>query len=445
MKKVRIISVALISCMTFGLAACGDKGTSTNPNGAVAGVPGETTPAETGDQTTLTLWGHQENAMNAKLTEITENFEAENPDIHIDLQFFPYDDFESKVQTSLSSKEGGADIYEMWGGWGIDYAPTGALAEVPKDMAQEVYDQMYPCTYGALVSDDKLYGIPMEFNIESGGLLVNKSILQAAGLEIPVSWNELRQDAVALTQSDGDIIDVKGFDFVNWDSTTYLFLEMILSQGAEYMADDGKFDFTTPEAQKAWQEMVDMISVDKVSNLDGLAGGDALEGYQLLYANQAALCMRGPWVVAEGTGTFGLKYDEDFTYAEMPWYGDQQAFAAESGWSIAVNAAFDKQEAAFRFLQYFFQDDVILDYNIACSQIPSKKNVAQNPNLLASEPYAAPLIKILDKGRFIGQFNTDLLKEQISIAFQNSCNGNYGSTEEALSDLTDKCNAFLEK
>lgn len=35
----------------------------------------------------------------------------------IKLETFPYDEFESKVQTALIDGEGGADIYELWGGW----------------------------------------------------------------------------------------------------------------------------------------------------------------------------------------------------------------------------------------------------------------------------------------------------------------------------------------
>ena len=77
-----------------------------------------------GDKVELTFWGHQNEPWAASYQEIAREFEEKNPDIHINFEFFPYDQFESKVQTSLISKEGGADIYELWGGWGLDFAST---------------------------------------------------------------------------------------------------------------------------------------------------------------------------------------------------------------------------------------------------------------------------------------------------------------------------------
>lgn len=78
--------------------------------------------------TELVIWGHQEEAWNKSYEKIAADFMKDNPDIKIRCEFFPYDEFESKVQTSLMSKTSEADIYEIWGGWAVDYASTGALA-----------------------------------------------------------------------------------------------------------------------------------------------------------------------------------------------------------------------------------------------------------------------------------------------------------------------------
>lgn len=125
----------------------------------------------------------------------------------------------------------------------------------------------------------------------------------------------------------------------------------------------------------------------------------------------------------------------------MPWYGDQISFPAENGWSIAVNAASSKQEAAFRFLTYFFSDDVIMAHNVACGQIPAKKSVAHSQDYLKQFPYAEPLIGILDKSDFIGYFNTDVFKEIINNVFVDYCTGGiYGSIDEALTDMQNQLN-----
>lgn len=421
MKKT--IGIALAFLMAASLFACAA------PTGG----------APKGDVVELTFWGHQEDSWNTSYRAIAEAFMAENPDIKINFEFFPYNEFESKVQTSLISKSGGADIYEIWGGWGVDYASTGALAAMPDDMAKEVRSDAYPCTYGALDYDGKLYGMPMEFNIECGGLLVNNKLLAADGLSIPSNWDDLIAEAKKATVVENGIMTVKGFDFVNWDGVTYLFTSMILSQGANYLNQDGTFNFTSPEAKRAFTALTDLVMKDKVTDLSGLTDDSGLEGYQQLYADQAVFVPRGPWTIAEGSATFGLTLGKDFSYVSMPLYGKKQAFAAETGWAFAVNASSKKQDAAFRFLKYFFSDDVIMRHNIACGQIPAKISVATSEEYLKLMPHMAPLVQILDKAQFLGYFNTDKFKEIVNGVFLDYCTGNiYADVDAAMADLEAK-------
>ena len=84
-------------------------------------------------------------------------------------------------------------------------------------------EENYEPTYGALEYEDKMYGIPLEYNIEYGGMLVNDTLLKAKGLTVPKTWEELRKTAIEGTEHDGNIFQCKGFDFVNWDSVPYLF------------------------------------------------------------------------------------------------------------------------------------------------------------------------------------------------------------------------------
>ena len=53
------------------------------------------------ETTKLVIWGHQEEVWNNNYQKIADDFMAENPDIQISFEFFPYDDFEAKVQTYL--------------------------------------------------------------------------------------------------------------------------------------------------------------------------------------------------------------------------------------------------------------------------------------------------------------------------------------------------------
>ena len=76
-----------------------------------------------------------------------------------------------------------------------------------------------------------------------------------------------------------------------------------------------------------------------------------------------------------------------------------------------------------KFLEYLYQDDVMLEHNIRCTQIPAKKSLAQSEEYKKEVPYADVLVGILDQGQFIGNFNTDRLKETINNTFVSYCSG----------------------
>lgn len=80
--------------------------------------------APEGEPVTLQYWTHVETPWNISNDELAAAFTEEFPNIKIEIEAYPYDDFEQKVQTSLLSKSGRADIYELWGGWAYEFAPT---------------------------------------------------------------------------------------------------------------------------------------------------------------------------------------------------------------------------------------------------------------------------------------------------------------------------------
>lgn len=428
-KKILVMSLilAMVASMSLSLTSCGGSSAS--------------------DDNTLTIWIHNDEATwTESYQAIADAYMKDHEDVTINFESFPYDEYETKVQTALISEEGGADIYELWGGWGVDFAPSGALAPLSDEMEAEVRDEAYPSTYGALEYDGKLYGIPMEFNIECGGLLVNNNVLKDAGLDVPKTWADVVAAGEKGTVKSGDEVAVKGFDFVNWDGVMYLWTSMILSQGEQYLNEDGTFNFSTDAAKKAWEELAGMVTDNQTTTLSGLDDGSDIEGYQELYAGQAMMVPRGPWCIAEGINDFELKYGKDFSYVEMPFYASEKKFASETGWSMGVSADISdaKKELALDFLNYFFSDEVIMQHNLACGQIPAKKAVAQSEEYLKAFPYAEPLVGILDGGQFIGLFNTDMFKENVNNVFSSYCKGGYDSTDAAMADLEKQCNDMLK-
>ena len=218
---------------------------------------------------------------------------------------------------------------------------------------------------------------------------------------------------------------------------------MILQQGSNYLNSDGTFNVETDESKKAFDELASLVVKDKVTDLEGLTGGGTLEGYQQLYADKALMVPRGPWTISEGLQTFGLTLGTDFDYVAMPWYADQHKFAAENGWSLAGNAKSSHADAVIKFMEFIYQDDILTEINVSCTQVPSKRSIAESDGYLEQMPYVKILVDILPDAQFIGSFNTDRLKESINNTFVSYCQGEYSSIDEAMADLEAKLNGII--
>ena len=391
--------------------------------------------------TTVKFWTHINEAWNASYEGLIAEFEAANPDIKIDYQRFPYDDFEAKIQTSLMAGSAAADVYEVWGGWMLDFASQGVLSETPAQFAADLENDAYPPVLGALKHDGKYYGAPVEFNIEHGAMIMNKKLWEQSGMPYPTTWNELIEDAKKVAVQDGEAMTMRGFGYANSDTLIANFLALILQQGGQYLKEDGSVDFNTPEALKAMSMLVGYTADDHINNFDAITNGDVQGDHIMVALDESYGCIRGPWVISDLEQTYGLVMGVDFDYIGQPPFfeGVEQKFAAETGWSLCVAKNSTVQDAAWRFVEFLNQPDVLVRHNIACAQVPPRKSVAADPAYLAGAPYMAPLLDKLQYSEFIGPFNTDIIKSYMNQTFLALCSGDHSeeAVKAALAKMTE--------
>jgi len=367
------------------------------------------------EKITLHYWTHLEEPWNLNDDKMIAAFEAENPNIKIERESYPYDEFESKTMTSLGSASGGADIYKLWGGWAIDFAPTGAFAPAPDDVYADLKASCYPAALGAFEYEGKLYGVPLEFNAEWGAMLVYKAYFDEHGLSYPTTWDGMIDLAREHSVSSGDLFEMRGFDFMSWDTVPYTYLQMILSSGGQYVTNGDQFDFNSPIAIQALQTLADYITVDKLTSIGPLIGDTDIENFDQIFLGKALMAPRGMWTIPTGLSDYGVTQGVDFDYIATPFYGPEKKWAAETGWGLAVNSNSENAEAAWLFVEFMMKPDNLKQINIDCGMIPPQKAVAQGFG--SSDPNAQPIIDVLDGAQFIGYINTDILKEAIIDAF----------------------------
>jgi multiple sugar transport system substrate-binding protein len=321
---------------------------------------------------------------------------------------------------------------------------NGLLDPVPADMASDAQNRYYQAPLAGYTFKGTLYGIAREYNIENGGVLYYPEDLKKVGYsEFPKTFDQLMDAAKKLSKQDASgNPEHLGFDFISIDNIPYLFLSFILQQGGDYWKEDKiHVNFTSPEAQKAMQTMVDMVVKDKVTEVNHLNDANN-ESHTMFYKGLSSMCYRGPWVIPVGLNDFKLN---NFQYGAMPSFtGNSNAFAAESGWGDVVSARSKNKEAAWLFIKFITSKENNELWNSVTYTIPSEKDIAEDPAYIQKNPMIKTSLDMLQYGKPIGPMQSiDSFKNTVCNHFVSMCSGSDVKSE--LQKMEQEMNSIIDE
>ena len=400
MKKLFMLFVLLALVLT----ACGGSG---KPADAPADGGGEEAPA--GEKVTLRVWTHQNNAFNAGYESLADAYMAENPDVEIVFETFDYDTYIQTLQTALPAGTE-ADILQMFGSWVCSYADGGNLSEVPASVisVDDAQAQILGAPIGGYICGDKLYGLPQEFNIEYGAVMVNTKLAQELGAtnykDGWADWDEFIEDAQKMTDIQDGVMLRAGYNFTASDGLATMFHSVIMQNGENYLA-DGTYTVNTSGGMKTlelMQSFIDAGIVDPVLyNDEENWVGDSF------FEETSAIGLVGPWAIPEYSGDYP-EVAAATVYVPLPSGGENLDFAAASGWGLAVSGNSKVQDAAWDFVKFVaLNADNAIEWNLASGTLPALNANLSGANaekLVAEFGYFEPFLDILQYGQFEGHF-----------------------------------------
>ncbi|MDY6065718.1 MAG: ABC transporter substrate-binding protein [Finegoldia sp.] len=429
MKKKKYFLIPLLVASIFIFTMCGQKNSD---NTASSGE--ENKLEESGEKKKLVFWCHENEPWKVAYEEMGKKFSQAHPDYEVVVESYPFDVYNDKIQTALTDKSGGPDIVAVWEGMAPNFIQSDGLDRVPDELVNELEQDYLAPTLGIYRKEGTFYGVPMEFNLEYGGMITNDNMLKKAGKEVPKTWDELRKLSKELAVSKVDLVEVGGLEMLDNDSFICNYLAMILQQGGQYLNEDGSVNFATPEGIKAMEEMLSMVD-NKESGIDNLVNGEY--SFNNVFQDKAYMASVGSWAIGEGEA-YGKEFGKDFSYQPVPQYGDKMAFASETGWGLMVPANSSEKEMAWEFIKFFSQPENLVEHNIACSQLPPRKSLLDNEKYKKEMPHIAFLLDILDKGQWMGPYNTWTMREILNEAFisLSSQKVEERNIEEVLKDVS---------
>lgn len=440
----RLFTTALVVLLVLGLAACAPAATQ-QPAATEAPQAGE---APAGESVALRMWMHQSPSFNAATEALIAAYKKDHPNVQITLETFDYDTYIQTLQTAMPAGEE-ADIIHLFGTWTSEYAER--LTPVPQEVMtlEQAQDLYYAAPLGGFAVDGVLYGLPQEFNCEYGGVLVNKTMFEKAGLTYPPAWesmDDVLTDAQALTQrDDAGVMTVAGFHFASSDSSVFSFLAGIRQRGGDYWnADRTGFTFNTPEARDMLQWMVDAVETWGV--LDPVLFNDEQNWVgQAFFEGRVAIGYLGTWAIAEGRANYP-DFQDEWDYFFLPPMQGDPVFVADSGWGIAVSPNSPHQDVAWDFARFAATDlDAAREWNIASGTIPAIPEVAQSEQVAQARPWVAKALDILPYGSYLGNMpDRDLV--MYDILYPHILNALQGveTVDQALAAMDAEANATFQ-
>ena len=395
------------------LAACGsDNGRSSDSSaaapssavGAASSVPtsvagpssqGSSMAASSGaaaptGKATLSQWYHQYGE--AGTQQAVERYAASYPAAKVTVQWVP-GDYDTKVASSLLTNSG-PDVFEAGNGPNIDQiqggqvvALDGILGTAANDFTQSLVQRM---TYKG-----KLYAVPQVIDMQL--LVYRKSLLKAAGVTPPQTFDELVAAAKKLTTS-----DVKGLFLGNDGGVGVMGGPALWSVGADYLTTDNKVGFDDPNVAKALTGLHSLFT-----------SGSLLLGAPADWSDPSALTQGLTAMQWTGLWTFpdlqkGLGND----FGVLPWPKFSASVGAPSvpigAYGSAVSAKSKDPAAAKAFVKYLWVDQTADQLDFAQSygfHIPARKSLAAKAEKLKSGA-AADAVTITQK---YGKAQTPLL------------------------------------
>ncbi|OJX38931.1 MAG: hypothetical protein BGO78_11990 [Chloroflexi bacterium 44-23] len=426
-KTYRLLFVFVVLSLTF--ASCT--------------APSQPTPADDA-KVTLRFWTHTNNAFNAGYDALIKSYQDEHPNVTIQRESFDYELYLQNLQTAMPAKEE-ADILQIFGTWTSQYYER--LAPMPAEIMtlDEAENQFYSAPIGGFTVNGQLYGLPQEFNTEYGGVLVNKTMFEAAGVVYPPVWktmDDVIADAVKLEANDSSgMMSVAGFHFTAADPLSFSFLAGIKQRGGDYWnADRTGFTFNTPEAKAQLEFYMDAVQKGVV---DPVVFNDTTNFViDAFFTNKVAIGYIGTWAIAEGLTNFP-DFSDEWGYFFLPPIQGEPVFVADSGWGLAVSPNSKHQDVAWDFVKYVTTVTANAEsFNIASGTIPALKEVAKSAKIDEEMPWVGEALGTLPYGEYLGNMpDRDLVIYEIIYPHLLNALQGVETVDEALEAINTEANS----
>jgi multiple sugar transport system substrate-binding protein len=428
--------------MALVAVACGG-GTSTT---STPGGTGSTSAS--GAPVSLTMWmGYtppppvDESFEYLSIQDMVERFQADHPNVTIDLQYVNSDNALQKATVALQGDQQ-PDISYQYG------TNMPQLAQAPKlvDLTERVqeadfnWDDFYEGERAVATVDGTVYGIPAL--VDNLAVVYNKDLLSNAGLDEPSpdwTWDDFRAAAAAMTDPANKVFGAV-FPADASETMVWQYEALLWEAGGDILTPDNTQAAFNSDAGVRAATILQELSQDGSLYLDYRP--DSGKYGQLFNSGKIGMVITGPWDLS------GFP-DVNYGVVQMPSFdpgGAHTTIAGPDNWVIFDNGP-ERVDAAWEFLKFMATPENVLADSLATSHLPTRASVTEMPEFAQFDQkfpgvgtFAENLVNVTKARPQVAQYpqvSTFLGQALVSILL-----GEKGA-QDALNEAADQSNGVL--
>jgi len=345
------VGAASVLAAALALAGCGDDGGVTVVRFWAMGREGEV------------------------VAELARAFEAANPDLRVDVQQIPWTAAHEKLLTAFVGRAT-PDLAQLGNTWVSEFHALGALAPLDERVAASRTvdpEDHFAGIWDTNVIDSELYGVPWYVDTR---LLFYRSDLVGAP---PATWAEWRAAMAAVVQRGGAGTYGVLLPVNEWAQPIALGLQA----GSPLLRDgDTRGAFAEPEFRRAFAFYVGLFH-------DGLAppvtNNEVANLYQEFARGTFAMYVTGPWNLGEFQRRLPPELQDDWATSPLPGPDPgTPGVSLAGGSSLVVFRASERQDAAWRFIEFLSEPAQQLRFFALTGDLPAHRAAWADSTLAAS-------------------------------------------------------------
>ena len=295
----------------------------------------------------------------AEIDQIARDFEAQNPNIKIVMEYVGYDAIHDKITTGMAAKPPAYDASMIDVIWPDEFIKAGYLLDVTSRITPEMKSGIFPSAWNGVTRNDKVYGMP--WLMDTKYFMYNQDMLTQAGfIAAPKTWEELIDQA--------KVIKSKGlaeFPIIwSWNQKEGVvcdFTVLLYGNGGSFLDASGKPAFNNEKGVQVLTWMKQTID-DGLTNPSSISSDENAVRDNFV-AGSSAFAVNWLNQYADSNNASISKIVGKAAFASMPVFAAGAAAgvkgsSVDGSSSFGIMATTPNPDATWRFLAYLTSNAV---------------------------------------------------------------------------------------